>query len=296
MKPEAWPGVVTPPAFSVVDAVMNFQKTRRHLRVVMSGAAAIVVGATVYWATRPGEPVGAEARLAATPSQLALAEVRPPKRDTLQVDIASTPHAQAATADSEESTIAQYAAEKYQFLLDDLRYLEAAQVDRLRRALLIRERLAGQADDPAAMASVEGEIRGLLRPADYATYETLKDSDLELFKLNEYAAGISNVAPLSAADRESILRTKLAYKERFRQLLLDSGLHRPDSSPAEREYAYSVTARALEGYRQSYLQEVRQYLTNEEQFALLSNYETTEFRAELARLKSVVDVPVQGGS
>ena len=98
---------------------------------------------------------------------------------------------------------------------------------------------------------MEGEIRGLLRPDDYATYETLKDSDLELFKLNEYAAGISNVAPLSAADRESILRTKLAYKERFRQLLLDSGLQRTDLSAAEREYAYSVTSRALEGYRRA---------------------------------------------
>ena len=133
-------------------------------------------------------------------------------------------------------------------------------------------------------------------PADYATYETLKESDLELFKLNEYADGISNVAPLSAADRESILKTKLAYKERFRQLLLDSGLQRTDLSLAEREYAYSVTSRALEGYKPSYLQEVRQYLTNEEQFALLSNYETTEFKAELARLRSMVDVQVQGGS
>lgn len=262
----------------------------------MSGAAAIVVGVTVYWATRPGQPVAAQATLAATPSQTASAEVRPPQPDSVPADIVSTPRTQAATADSEESTIAQYAAEKYQFLLDDLRYLEAAQVERLRRALLNRERLVGQADDSAAMASAEGEIRGLLRPADYATYETLKDSDFELFKLNEYAAGITNVAPLSAADRESILRTKLAYKERFRQLLLDSGLQRPDSSPAEREYAYSVTSRALESYRQSYLQEVRQYLTNEEQFALLSNYETSEFRAELARLKSMVDVPVQGGS
>ena len=113
-----------------------------------------------------------------------------------------------------------------------------------------RERLAGQANDPDGDGPAwKTEIRGLLRPADYATYETLKESDLELFKLNEYAAGISNVAPLSAADRESILKTKLAYKERFRQLLLDSGLQRSDLSPAEREYAYSVTSRALEDYQ-----------------------------------------------
>jgi hypothetical protein len=205
----------------------------------------------------------------------------------------------AATADSEESTVAHYVAEKYQFLLDDLGYLDASQAQRLRRALLLRERLAGEAPSPRqeeSLASVEARIRGLLHPADNATYESLKDSDLELFKLNEYAGGISNVAPLSAADREAILSTKLAYKQRFRELLRDSDLRRGDLSPAEREYAYAVTSRALDDYRRSYLQEVRQYLSSEEQYALLSNYETSEFKAELARLQSMAGVPLQGGS
>jgi hypothetical protein len=58
----------------------------------------------------------------------------------------------------------------------------------------------------------------------------LRESDLELFKLNEYAGGI-NVAPSRRRSR-SILKTKL-YKARFRQLLRDSGLaRRPE--PAER--------------------------------------------------------------
>jgi hypothetical protein len=264
----------------------------------MSGAAVIFVGATVYFASPPAQPVAlTEAEPATAPSQMPVTEVPRAQRDTAHADLTVTPaQTHVATSDSEESTIAQYAAEKYRYLLDDLRYLQATQVQKLQRALLARERLTGQPNDAAAMANIEAEIRGLLRPDDYATYEMLKESDLELFKLNEYAAGITNVAPLSAADRESILKTKLAYKERFRQLLLDSGLQRTDLSAAEREYAYSVTERALDGYRQSYLQEVRQYLTNEEQFALLSNYETTEFKAELARLRSMVDVPVQGGS
>ena len=42
-----------------------------------------------------------------------------------------------------------------------------------------------------------------------------------------------------------------------------------------------MTSRALEDFRRSYLEEVRQYLANDEQFALLSNYEATEFKAEL---------------
>ena len=147
------------------------------------------------------------------------------------------------------------------------------------------------------MATVEGEIRGLLRPADYATYETLKESDLELFKLNEYAGGISNVAPLSAADRESILKTKLAYKERFRQLLLDSGLQRSDLSPAEREYAYSVTSRALEDYKASYLQEVRQYLRQRRTICAAEQLRDHRIQGRARRgCRSMVDVQVQGGS
>ena len=276
-------------------------KTRRtRLRVGMSVAAAVLVGATVYWASSPGQPVAlANATLSAPTLPPALAEIqrRRTQRDTSLTDTVSTPSGtQPATVDSEEATIAEYAAQKYQFLLNDLRYLEASQVEQLRRMLLAREQLTGQPPDSAAMAKVEEQIRDLLRPSDYKTYETLKESDLELFKLNEYADGIRNVAPLSAADRESILKTKLAYKERYRQLLRDSGLERSDLGPEERAYAYSVTSRAMDDYRRSYLQEVRQYLPNEEQFALLSNYETTEFKAELARLQSMVDVRISGGS
>ncbi len=39
--------------------------------------------------------------------------------------------------------------------------------------------------------------------------------------------------------------------------------------------------------RDSYLQEVRQYLYNDEQFALLSNYENSEYAAELEKLRGI---------
>lgn len=255
----------------------------------------MVVGASVYWAFSSGQPVP-EANLAAG-SQVAMDEVH--VRHTTQAEIVTTLPRTSVPTDPEASTIAQYTSEKYQFLFDDLRYLKASQVEQLQRALQLRERLSGEmnsAGQNEALARAEEEIRGLLSPADHATYEMLRESDLELHKLNEYAGGISNVAPLSAADRESILKTKLAYKARFRQLLQDSMIQRRDQSPAEREYAYSITARALEDFRRSYLQEVRQYLTNEEQFALLSNYEATEFKAELAQLQSMVDASSHGGS
>lgn len=263
----------------------------------MSGTAAILAGAA-YWATRPAQPVAPVGmRLVASLSQPVPVERMEPKA-AQKADEVTPSRAQPAT-DTEESTIAQYVVEKYRFLLDDLRYLEATRVGQLQRALLAREQLAGESNTAArsdALARAESEIRGMLRPADYATYETLRESDLELYKLNEYAGGISNVAPLSEADRKAILKTKLAYKERFRQLLLDSGLQRGDLGAAEREYAYAIASRALQDYQRSYLQEVRQYLTSDEQYALLSNYESSEFNDELSRLRATAGVALQGGS
>ena len=57
------------------------------------------------------------------------------------------------------------------------------------------------------------------------------------------------------------------------------------SSAAERQLAFSEVRRALEASRDNYLLEVRQYLYNDEQFALLRNYETTEFNDELEKLR-----------
>jgi hypothetical protein len=261
----------------------------------MSGVAAVVVGATVYWASSPAPIVAPETSISA----MSLPAALPERPQSVPADTARPQTPTQAPADPEDSTIAEYTAQKYQFLLDDLRYLEAGQLEQLRRALQARERLSGETNSAAqklALARAEDQIRGMLHAADYSTYEMLRESDLELFKLNEYAGGISNVAPVSTADRESILKTKLAYKARFRQLLRDSGLQRDDLGAAEREYAYSVAARALEDFRRGYLLEVRQYLANDEQYALLSNYEATEFKAELAQLQSMVDTSPQGGS
>ncbi len=207
----------------------------------------------------------------------------------------------AGIADSEVVTVAEYTASKYRLLLDDLRDLDAQDVERLRRDLLTRELLAGatkaarESGDPAgagelqrqeaALAEVEGRILGRLHPSDHVTYEALKDADAELFQLDEYARGIGNVAPLTDADRNSILRIKLAWKARFRQLLQDSGLMRDGLSAAEREHAYAVTSRALKDYERGYLQEVRQFLADDEQFALLSHFENSGFKAELAKLE-----------
>jgi hypothetical protein len=285
---------------------MSWNLTRWQVRTI-AGAAVVLVGVGVYWAARPE----ADAPRAALPAAAVEGGTTLAAAGTPRVQHVAPPQAQpvpvaastqlVAIEDTELATVADYTAQKYQFLFDDLRYLPAERVDELRRALLDRELLDGAikaaresgdaaaakgvAAQQAALEKAERQIRSLLNPGDYATYELLKDSDLEQMKLGEYAGGVSNVAPLSAADRRAILKTKLAYKARFEQLLADSGLKRSNLSPTEREYAYSVTARALEDYKRSYLQEVRQYLSNEEQYVLLSNYENTEFTAELAKLR-----------
>lgn len=288
---------------------MSWNLTRWQLRA-LTGAAVILVGVAVYWAVQPGKSVapGRSPTAAASQetSQVTVHEARTVQRNTAQQEVApalpSTAE-MAETADTEVATVAQYVSEKYEFLIDDARYLQASQVEQLRQALLASElraeelkaaRSAGTTGDALsrrerALAQVEGQIRGMLHPADYATYEVLKESDAELFHLQQYAGGIENVAPLSAENRKSIMKTKLAYKGRFRQALRDSGLERDNLSATEREYAYSVGSRALEDFKSSYLKEVRQYLVNEEQYMLLSNYENTEFTAELAKLRSLAD-------
>ncbi len=187
--------------------------------------------------------------------------------------------------DSETEAVAQHASEKYELLLEDLDYLPAERFDALGRLLFERELIAARPAEAAALSKADDEIRAMLRPSEQATYDSLKESDLELYRLNEFASGVANVAPLAASDRKSILRTKLAYKARFRQLVADMGLPRDEPGSAEREHAYAIASQALRDYQSGYLQEVRQYLSNEEQFALLKNFESTEFTAELAKLR-----------
>ncbi len=265
--------------------------------LVVSGAAVVLLCAGFYWLWRSGKlPAGTEA--SRTPSSIPLARPGEEPRGvavpgSLDVDAAAGPAARADSPtplDSEQETVAQYAAEKYELLLEELGHLPPDLFAKINAALLRRELATGTTGGPeaiaVAVANADAEVLALLGPAQRATFEALKDSDNELFQLNEYAGGVSNVAPLGADERKSILRTKLAYKGRFRQLIADSDLSRDNLSVAEREHAYTVTVGALERYRQDYLQEVRQYLSNDEQFALLENFETTEFAAELDKLRT----------
>ena len=202
-----------------------------------------------------------------------------------------------------EQKFEQYVDDKYRGLFRDV---AGARLDALRAALQERERMvvqintAKQADDAEAREGVpqlearkvelDRKVGTLLPPGELASFDALKDADIERFQVEDFTAGISNVAPLSAADKQAILTTKLAYRDRFKRVLADSRLMTGDLNGTERLLAYNEVSRALKEYQQSYLQEVRQYLYNDEQYALLTNYETTEYNAELAKLRAIAEL------
>jgi hypothetical protein len=216
------------------------------------------------------------------------------------VDAAEVPVVPGAAVTESELQFQRYVDDKYRLLFRDV---EGDAATALRTALQQRERLVAQINTarqtsdaalretlPALEARKAESDRGigtLLPASELGAFEALKDSDIERFQVEDYAAGIQNVAPLAEADKQSVLATKLAYRERFRRVLADSRLMTGDLNGTERLLAFNEVSRALREYQQSYLQEVRQYLYNDEQYGLLSNYESSEFDAEMARLRSI---------
>jgi hypothetical protein len=266
--------------------------------------AALMFAAVVWWAGR-GSGIAPEVREGtANPpaSQVATLESHEPERREVASDNGSALAATDADSAAAESSFQDYVGAKYRFLFTESG-LSKEESARLSATLLERERIAvaintaRQSSDLSAKETIprlQAELESLdrkvgmqLRPGDLAAYEVLKDSDIEQFQLDDFAGGASAVAPLNDADKKAILYTKLAYRQRFRQVLADSRFMRDDLAASERKQALAEVSRALEASRDSYLQEVRQYLYNDEQFALLRNYETTEFNAELEKLRRI---------
>jgi hypothetical protein len=103
-------------------------------------------------------------------------------------------------------------------------------------------------------------------------------------ELADYVGGLSNIAPVSVEQQRAILEAKARHRQVYDTALRDSGLEREGLSVAEREYAHRTLARALDDYRQGFLLDVKPAL-DDEQFALLSNYEATQFKQRLAELQ-----------
>ena len=280
----------------------------------MTIGAALTFGAVLWWATRGTEHVAeGSAQLREAPAShagdvsanawWAPADKDDPADAPLLDPINEADESQLASDASFDS----YVSDKYRFLLE-----AADRAPRgsgaLRAALLERERLvvlintARQGSDATARAALPEHERqqaaldqriSLMLPAgDIPVFATLKDSHIEQFQLDDYAQGIANVAPLADSERRAILYSKLAYRQRFREVLDQSGLMRGDLPAAQRQAALAGVGRALRESRDSFLQEARQHLTDEEQYTLLANYENGEYAAELEKLRTIA---AQGG-
>jgi len=170
---------------------------------------------------------------------------------------------------------------KYRYLLADV---ESAHVDELKRRLLARE---GE-ENSSRKATNDAHVSDMLSPREREYYDALKDSDVEQHHVAEYVGGVGNVEPLDQRQERQILDAKLRQKQRYAATLRDSGIERETLSEAERQYAHAQVAEALKGYLDDFLMEVSPTLTSE-QYTLLRNYETTEYRRELERLQRQIN-------
>jgi hypothetical protein len=265
-------------------------------------ASALTFGVVLWWGGRGVEPspgtahAGAFARGVDTGSFETIAR-DPAVRDD---EVAAATPAEDGSEQASEANFERYVDDKYRFLLETAGGTARGAQD-LRAALLDRERIAvgintaRQSTDEderrslperrEQLAAAERSIGRLLPAADLAAFDALKESHIEQFQLDDYADGISHVAPLADADRRSILYSKLSSRQRFRQALEQSGLMQGGVPPADRDRAVAQLARALAESRDSFLQEARQYLHDDEQYTLLRNYENGEYRAELEKLR-----------
>lgn len=212
---------------------------------------------------------------------------------------------QAVTAPSVSVTAASQALDervrwKYRYLLADFDSNALVQED-LRQLLLAHEETAAlfqraeQSGDAstiaelkALLADIDDQVRQSLDWARYEQFESLKHSDDQQRQLAEYTGGISNVAPLDAQSERAILEAKLRHKKAYETALMDSGIDRKTLSAEERQYAHATVANALNDYRDNFLIEARALL-NDEQYELLSNYETTEFQEMLAEMQTSIN-------
>jgi hypothetical protein len=264
----------------------------------MTIGAALTFIAVLWWAARGTEPVAeGSVRLRELPAShaklvTANAWVSPADRD----DPAGGP-----TMESDAS-FENYVSGKFRYLLEAQGGRSAADAEALRVALLERERLvtaintAIQGTDLDAkaaltahrqqLADLDDRIRTSLPAVDIAAFDMLKDSQMEQFQLDEFARGISNVAPIAESEQRAILFSKLAYRLRFRAVLNESGLMHGDLAPEQRQAAAAVVLRALRESHASFLQEARQHLSDE-RFTLLANYENSEHAAEIEKLKRI---------
>lgn len=191
------------------------------------------------------------------------------------------PHPSSPIHERRDDALLAHVEHKYRYLLADV---ESAHVDELKRRLLARE---GE-ENLARKVTTDARVSEMLSPRERDYYDALKDSDVEQHHVSEYVGGVGNVEPLDPHQERQILDAKLRRKQRYAATLRDAGLDRETLSQTDRQYAHAQVAEALKGYLDDFLMEVSPSLTSG-QYALLKNYETTEFQRELERLQRQIN-------
>ena len=277
----------------------------------MTIGAALTFGAVLWWATRGTESdADGSARLRDAPAShakayttgtwAAPADKDDPAGAPLSADVIVPPPLDGDQA-AADASFERYVSGKFHFLTQSLG--RSPRTPDVHAALLQRERLvaaintAKQGSDPAAraallqqqqeLAAADRRIAQMLPATAIAVFEVLKDSHIEQFQFEEFAQGITNVSPLQEAERKALLFSKLAARRRFREVLEQTGLMRDDLRPEQRQGALAEVSRALRESRDSFLQEARQHLPDEQRYSLLANYENTEFDQELEKLRRI---------
>jgi hypothetical protein len=278
------------------------------MKAKLAGALPLVLAAVatfvgiLWWSLRggseapavtPGVTVRAEPQATApTPAGASVQPAPPQAQPAAETD---------ADAAASEASFRGFVEDKYRYLLrrnntmspEARAALQAALLERERIAALIRTARQSRDDKDweaipqhrADLEAVERKIGSLLPPESIMAFELLKESDREQYQLQDYAGGISNYAPLNDDDKQSIIMTKLAHRQRFMRVLEESRLTTGELTPAQRKTAFAEVSRALTSARDGYLREVRQYLYNDDQYQFLANYENTEFATELESLR-----------
>jgi hypothetical protein len=161
-----------------------------------------------------------------------------------------------------------YATYKYRYLFatGSMNGLTLSAIESL---LTQREAACRPDSNNADCTSIETRLKERLHPTDHARYTLLKDSDAEQHHTTAYADGIQHLEPLNAEQERALLETRLRIKE-VHQVTVNN------ASPEVQLYA-------LNQYQSQLLGELKPLLS-EEQFALLSSYEQTEFETARQRL------------
>lgn len=211
------------------------------------------------------------------------------------------------TLERYDETLEEIVARKYRFLFA---HVDEAVREELRQLLLERERVTVQIRDAREyeeiaritniemleleLADIDARIEELLSQENRSRYSLLKDSDSEQHHFTQYTLGINSLFPLTADQQEAVLFSRLRHKKVYEETLRNSGINADyPLTEAQREKLYSTVEKALQQYKSSFLQEIRQHLDHSnypfDQYTLLENYTNTEFQEMQEELQEKIN-------